>query len=289
MNEVQINSGERGLALRSLDDMVRFADIVIKAGLAPKGMNASAVVIAIQFGSEAGLTPMQALSSVGVINGKPALYGDGALAVCQGHPKWGGMEERIEGEGDNRTALCVVKRKGEPDTIRQFSVKDAKKAALWGKAGPWTTYPDRMQLFRARGFALRDAYADALRGLITEAEAQDYPVPTKCTVVEPKKLREIKEEEPEEAPPEVVQGTIISTPEIAEELERESLIDLKLRPLCKECVKRGWIVKKYIAADPHKLPVSVIRRIVARIEADIFKADAEQTSTPNNVGEQSGV
>jgi hypothetical protein len=30
---------------------------------------------------------------------------------------------------------------------------------------------------RARGFALRNAFADALRGLVTAEEAQDYPTP----------------------------------------------------------------------------------------------------------------
>jgi hypothetical protein len=34
-----------------------------------------------------------------------------------------------------------------------------------------------MLALRARGFALRNAFADALRGLITAEEAQDYPTP----------------------------------------------------------------------------------------------------------------
>jgi hypothetical protein len=42
---------------------------------------------------------------------------------------------------------------------------------------------------RARGFALRNAFADALRGLITAEEAQDYPTPEPArepVVVRPK-------------------------------------------------------------------------------------------------------
>jgi hypothetical protein len=54
-------------------------------------------------------------------------------------------------------------------------VADAKKAGLWGKAGPWSLYPSRMLSLRSRGFALRNTFADALRGLITAEEAQDYP------------------------------------------------------------------------------------------------------------------
>jgi len=61
----------------------------------------------------------------------------------------------------------------------RFSVEDAKRAGLWGKQGPWQAYPKRMLQMRARGFALRDAYPDVLKGLITTEEAQDYPEETK--------------------------------------------------------------------------------------------------------------
>ena len=56
-----------------------------------------------------------------------------------------------------------------------FSVGMAKKANLWGKHGPWTQYPDRMLQNRARSFALRDAFADVLRGVISTEEARDIP------------------------------------------------------------------------------------------------------------------
>src|SRR5690606_26021257 len=53
------------------------------------------------------------------------------------------------------------------------SVADAKAADLWGKVGPWKEYPFRMLRFRARSFALRDTFGDALRGLLSAEEAQD--------------------------------------------------------------------------------------------------------------------
>ena len=82
----------------------------------------------------------------------------------------------MEGEGDSLTAVCEAKRQGYPSpSVSRFSVADAKKAGLWGKSGPWTQYPSRMLQLRARGFALRNAFADALRGLVTAEEAQDYP------------------------------------------------------------------------------------------------------------------
>ena len=52
--------------------------------------------------------------------------------------------------------------------------KMQKKAGLWGKAGPWSQYPKRMLQMRARSFALRDKFADALSGLLMAEEVQDY-------------------------------------------------------------------------------------------------------------------
>ncbi|MGB1409488.1 recombinase RecT, partial [Alloalcanivorax venustensis] len=109
-----------------------------------------------------------------VINGKPAIYGDALLALVQNHPRFGGHEESFDEQ--TMTATCTVWRKGESKQHTQtFSKADAEKAGLWGKQGPWTQYPKRMLMWRARGYALRDKFADALGGLITVEEAQDIP------------------------------------------------------------------------------------------------------------------
>jgi hypothetical protein len=44
-----------------------------------------------------------------------------------------------------------------------LSVADAK-GRLWTRKGPWEHYPQRMLQMRARAFALRDGFADVLRG-----------------------------------------------------------------------------------------------------------------------------
>jgi hypothetical protein len=100
------------------------------------------------------------------------------------------VKEDLDGDGDAMTAACAAKRRGyESATVVKFSVADAKRAGLWGKSGPWTQYPKRMLQLRARGFALRDAFPDVLKGLVTAEEAQDYPTPQPASepiVVRPK-------------------------------------------------------------------------------------------------------
>jgi hypothetical protein len=178
-----------GLALQSFDDAFRFAKMVSQSEFAPKDFKgkAESCLLAIQHGSEVGLSPMQSLQSIAVINGRPTIWGDAALALVQACPVCEYVREYMEGEGDNLTAVCEAKRQGYPSpSVSRFSVADAKKAGLWGKSGPWTQYASRMLQLRARGFALRNAFADALRGLVTAEEAQDYPTQPEPVVVRPK-------------------------------------------------------------------------------------------------------
>jgi len=168
----------RGLALASFDDAYRFATMVAKSDFAPKDFKGKpeSCLLAIQHGSEIGLSPMQSLQNIACINGRPAIWGDAALAVAMASPVCESVTESIDGEGDSMVATCTAKRRGyEKPTVVRFSVADAKKAGLWGKSGPWTQYPRRMLQLRARGFALRDAFPDVLKGLVTAEEAQDYP------------------------------------------------------------------------------------------------------------------
>ena len=167
-----------GLALQSFDDAFRFSKMVAASEFAPKDFKnkPESCLLAIQHGSEVGLSPMQSLQSIAVINGRPTIWGDAALALVQACPVCEYVREYMEGEGDSLTAVCEAKRQGYPSpSVSRFSVADAKKAGLWGKSGPWTQYSSRMLQLRARGFALRNAFADALRGLVTAEEAQDYP------------------------------------------------------------------------------------------------------------------
>jgi hypothetical protein len=76
--------GGQGVQLASLDEAYRFANAVVASGFAPRGMEKpESVLIAIQLGMELGMTPMSALQNTAVINGRPAIYGDAALALVR--------------------------------------------------------------------------------------------------------------------------------------------------------------------------------------------------------------
>jgi len=161
-----------------LDRLMEFATVISKSSLIPKAFQGrpSDILVAIQMGREVGLSPIASCQTIAVINGKPSVYGDGLVALCRKSPEFEDIKESIKGEGDDMTAICEIKRKGQSWATFTFSMADAKRARLTNKPGPWQDYTSRMLKMRARGFALRDTFADMLGGLITTEEAKDYPV-----------------------------------------------------------------------------------------------------------------
>ena len=171
--EIATQKQHFSLAPKDLDEAMRFADMLAGSSIVPKDYigKPGNCLVAIQWGMELGLQPMQAMQSIAVINGRPSLWGDAMLALVKAHPAF----EWIKEECDGAVATCTIKRRGEPEVVQSFSLEEAKRAGLTGKQGPWTQYPKRMLQMRARGFALRDAFPDALRGVVSAEEARDTP------------------------------------------------------------------------------------------------------------------
>lgn len=178
MNEIvehqrSIANQSFSLAPRNLDEAFRLADMLADSEMVPKDFRGKPgnCMIAIQWGAEIGLKPLQALQNLAVINGRPCLWGDALIALVRSSPL---CEYIIEETTPNGTASCRVKRRGEPEQARSFSDADAKTAGLLGKQGPWQTSPARMKQMRARGFALRDVFPDVLKGIALAEEVMDY-------------------------------------------------------------------------------------------------------------------
>ena len=164
---------------QTFDQLVMFSEMAAQSELVPKDYRGKPanIMLSVQMGSELGLSPMQSLLSIAVINGRPGVWGDGLIGLCRQSPLCEDITEWFEDEGDERSALCTAKRKGAHPCTSRFSVADAKRAGLWGK-DIWQKYPDRMLQNRARGYALRDAFPDLLRGLKTVEELRDTPADT---------------------------------------------------------------------------------------------------------------
>lgn len=173
--KVPVQSGAKLAAMipTDVDQAYRLSKAIAGSGMAPKayGTDPNKILVGILAGMEVGLTPFAALQSIAVIGNNPAIWGDGALALVQAS----GLLEDMEETCDGNAAVCRLNRKGRPTPIiGKFDMDKAKKAGLAGKSGPWTQYPTRMLQMRARAFALRDGFADVLKGLRIAEEIRDY-------------------------------------------------------------------------------------------------------------------
>lgn len=173
---------------RTIEEVSRIAKAVIVAGLAPDSYKQggqeeviSKVIVGIMKGAEVGLPPLTALANIAIINGRPCLYGDGAVALIQASGKVEKWQETYEGEEgtDGYTAICAIWRRGQETPYEgRFSIGDAKRAKLLTKQ-PWIMYQSRMMMWRARTYSMRTGFADCLSGLSIAEEMQDLPVAPK--------------------------------------------------------------------------------------------------------------
>jgi hypothetical protein len=169
--------GGRGIILRSFEDLQRFAKMVAESGTLPKGMTQAGAAVAIQAGLERGLSPLGGLQACIVINGVLSWRGWAAMALVRnsGHCKPGTLRVWNEGEGDTLVGKATAWRAGydAPELIT-WTVKDAIKAGLWGKEGPWRSRPGNMLMWRAMGDLARFHWSDVLGGFPLQEEAEDF-------------------------------------------------------------------------------------------------------------------
>lgn len=176
----------RGLQPKTLGEMLEVCRLLADSQMVPKDFqkNPGNVLVAVQMGAEVGLGAMQAIQNIAVINGRPSIWGDAMKAIVLAHPDCLGIDEMDEKEiGEAMEARCTIRRRGRDPYTTTFTKEDAEKAGLWTKAGPWQDYPNRMLKMRARSFACRDVFPDALRGLAVAEEQRDVITVEAETVV----------------------------------------------------------------------------------------------------------
>lgn len=170
------NAAVNFLTPTSLQEAMQIADLLAGSDIVPKDYQRKPgnILVAMQWGAEIGLQPLQAMQNIAVINGRPSIWGDAMLALVRSSGLLDFIREELSEDG--MKATCTVKRKNEEPAVSVFTMEDAKKAGLSGKAGPWTQYPKRMLKLRARSYALRDVFPDVLKGMAIAEEEKDKEI-----------------------------------------------------------------------------------------------------------------
>lgn len=163
----------------SMTEAMSLAKYVANSQLIPQTFQRKEadVLVAMIWSKELGVSFMQGIQNIAVINGKPSIYGDLQMALLWQSGLVDEYTETYDGEGDKRKAVITSSRKGVKGSVtKSYSMKEAQVAGLAGK-DVWKKYTDDMLMWRARGRILDALYADVSKGLTMAEEARDYPAP----------------------------------------------------------------------------------------------------------------
>jgi len=159
-------TNDNGMMLRGLDDVERLARLATTSGLCRVKRPEEAAVILLT-GRELGLSPMQSLRGIYVVNGAPVLSSDLLVAVVRRSGLCASWRV-VESTPDACTITTI--RQGESEsTTKTWTMLDAKRAQITGKP-IWSQYPAQMLRHRCAADLAREVYPDVVLGLYTPEE-----------------------------------------------------------------------------------------------------------------------
>ncbi len=154
---------------RGIEEAMRLAKLLVASRLLPKSVNTPEAAFAIiATGRELGMSAMQSLRSIHVIEGKPTLSADLVAALVKSR---GDVCKYFMLVVSSATvATYETLRVGDPKpTTMSFTIEDAQRAGLTGKDN-WRKYPAAMLRARCITALARAVYPDLAMGIYDEDE-----------------------------------------------------------------------------------------------------------------------
>lgn len=140
------------------------------AGALPAHWNsAEKIVMGLQAGAEMGIPPMQALSTLLIVNGKITMEGKAMLKKLR---QAGVSVEWVEST-DQTCKVKLTRPDDKSEHTEEFTMADATRAGLTKKDN-WTKYPKDMLRWKALSRAARFHCPDLSEGLYITEEALDF-------------------------------------------------------------------------------------------------------------------
>lgn len=153
-----------------LDQVMRLSKTMAVSSLLPQPLRGKPadVLVAIMYGQEIGLQPMQSIQSIYVVNGRPTISAQLWVALA----RRAGHKIRVREETDE-SCTVEVERADDPGrpTVVTYTLEQAKKARLNGK-DVWQQHPAAMLYARAVSTACRRACPEIALGFGDELERE---------------------------------------------------------------------------------------------------------------------
>jgi len=147
--------------------------------------NPAEAAVRIMYGQELGLTPIQSLMGVVVIQGKPTLAANTVAALIK---RTGRYNYRVA-KWDATACELEFTEGGKPLGPVSFSLDDARKAGLIKQGGGWDKYPKAMLFARAVTQGARTYCPDVfLGGIYTPDELEEPEIQAPVVTAKPDKI-----------------------------------------------------------------------------------------------------
>lgn len=212
------------LAPREYNTLKDQARSIAKSGLAPRGVDTPEKVLVIALkGRELGIPPMQALSHIHIVEGKPTISSELMVALVQR----AGHKLRVL---KTTASECVVQgvRRDDPEYPQElaFTMADAEAAGV-AKKQNWRNYPAAMLRARAISALCRYAFADVLMGASYTPEELGAEVDEEGQVLEAEEPAKPGGAAPGEAPEYATAAQVTLLSALADDLFEEKAVELE--------------------------------------------------------------
>jgi hypothetical protein len=148
-------------------------DVFVKSGMFPDLKSQAQAVVKILAGRELGLSPLQSMTDIYMVNGKVALQ---AKLIASLIKKSGKYDYHIDKLDDQECVISFFQNNGKMEKIGEsiFSIKDAARAGIVNKES-WKNYPRNMLFSRAVSNGARLYCADVITAYTPE-EVEDIKI-----------------------------------------------------------------------------------------------------------------
>lgn len=172
MNDNQLAT--RAFEPCDIESAKEISKILCASRLLPRSVQSPEAAFAIIVcGRELGLTAMQSLRGIHIVEGKPILASDTMLALALQSEKCEYFQVVVS---NGAIATYETKRRGAPQkTALSFTIEQAQAAGVTSKDN-WKKYPDAMLRARCIAALARMVYPDVFMGIYDPDElSQDLP------------------------------------------------------------------------------------------------------------------
>lgn len=162
---VTVKSGTSLTDVRTIGDAAQLAELMIRSGLFKSMGGPAEAVIRMMYGRELGLPPITAMTSIDVVEGKPAPSAGLILSLIEQHPDY---DYQVGVCTDESAEVTFLRRRQDGEWVTRgtatFTIKEAARAGMTGRKS-WQRYPGDMLFARAVTRGARRYCPDLFRGI----------------------------------------------------------------------------------------------------------------------------